>query len=118
MNTSVFELAELVGQRRAFGVVGGRCSAMDAALLRRIREEKKFLAVTGSWEEFCPRYLHISKTHANRIIRMLDQFGPSYFELAQITKVTPGEFQAIAPSIGENGLTWNGEDIELVPENA
>jgi hypothetical protein len=38
-----FELGQMVGSRRAFGTVAGRCSAADAACLRRIRDEKLYL---------------------------------------------------------------------------
>jgi len=118
MNNSLFELGELLGQRRAFGMIGGRCSAMEAALMRRIRNEKKYIAVSPSWEEFCSKHLRISKAQANRIIRRLDEFGPDYFDLAQLTRITPDEYKAIAPSVDEHALTWNGEQIELIPENA
>jgi hypothetical protein len=91
-----FDLGEILGRRRAFSRVAGRCSASDVACIRRIRNEKLFLQRTTSWEEFCPQYLGMSKQHANRIIRMLDELGSGYFELAQLAQISPDEFRRLA----------------------
>lgn len=45
-------------------------------------------------------------------------FGPSYFELAQLTRITPEQFRAIAPAIRDQRIHTNGEAIALIPENA
>src|SRR3989442_3804145 len=84
-----FELGQILGSRRAFSAIAGRCSAADAECLRRICEQKLFKHKSDSWDEFCPRYIGMSKASANRIIRLLDDFGPDYFELAQLTRITP-----------------------------
>jgi hypothetical protein len=116
--TGDFVLGKMLGQRRAFGIVAGRCSAAEAETIRRIRDEKLFLHRADNWDEFAPAYLGITSRHANRIIRMLGEFGPAYFELAQLTRVSPEQFRAIAPSVREQGLEFDGEIIALVPENA
>ncbi len=113
-----FELGEMLGQRRAFGAVAGRCSAADAECMRRIRESKRYLQRSPSWVEFCPRYLGMSRQHADRIIRTLEQLGPEYFELAQLTRITPDQFRAIAPSIHDRAVHLRGEAIALIPENS
>ncbi len=112
-----FELGQMLGSRRAFGTVAGRCSAADAACLRRMRDEKLYLSRANSWEEFCPQFLGLSKTQANRIIRYLDEFGAGYFELAQLTRITPDEFRALAPVVKDRSLHAGGEVIALLPEN-
>jgi hypothetical protein len=113
-----FELGEMLGGRRAFSLVAGRCSAADAACLRRMRDEKLYAYRSASWEEFCPKYLGMSKSHANRTIRLLEELGPGYFELAQLTRITPEEYRAIAPAVTEKVLHVNGEAIALISENA
>src|SRR5947208_12428396 len=35
-----FELGQILGSRRAFSAIAGRCSAADAECLRRIREQR------------------------------------------------------------------------------
>jgi len=113
-----FDLGQMLGRRQAFGAVAGRCSAADAECLRRMREQKLYLQRTASWAEFCPQYLGLSKAHANRIIHWLEEFGPAYFELAQMTRITPEEFRAIAPAIRDGSIHAHGEAIALIAENS
>jgi len=112
------DLGRLLGQREAFNVVAGRCSAADATILREMREKKLYEGYAENWEEFCSTHLHISKTNANRIIRNLEEFGPAYFEVAQLTRISPETYRAIAPSIRDQALHHDGNAIALIPENA
>ena len=116
--TGDFELGVLLGSRKAFAAVAGRCSAADAECLRRVRDQKLYLSRAATWEEFCPKYLGLSKTHANRIIRYLEEFGSDYFEVAQLTRITPEQYRAIAPAIREKNIHVNGQAIALIPENS
>jgi hypothetical protein len=113
-----YDLGRLMGRREAFNVVAARCSAADAATLRDIREKGLYEGHAENWDEFCVRHLHSSKPHVNRIIRYLEEFGPSYFEVAQLTRISPATYRAIAPAIRDQTLHHNGEAIALLPENA
>lgn len=113
-----FELGMMLGTRKAFAAVAGRCSAADAECMRRIREQKLYLTRAANWEEFCPQYLGLSKAQANRLIRYLEEFGPDYFEVAQLTRITPEQYRAIAPAIRDKSVYVNGEAIALIPENS
>ena len=112
------ELEQMIGERRAFSRIADSCSAADADTLRRIRNEKLFAVKGVSWEEFCPRYLDISKAEANRIIRRFEEFGQSYFDVARIVRISPESYRAIAPAVKDKTIEWNGERISLVPENS
>ena len=114
----MLELGMALGQTHAFGLVAGRCSAAQAQGLRRLREEKLFKRCTEKWEDFCPRYLKMSRSEADRTIKLWEEFGPAYFELSQLTRVSPETFRAIAPAIQDGALHYNGEAIELNSENA
>src|SRR5437016_2460935 len=94
-----FDLGEWLGRRQAFGMIAGRCSAAEAECLRRIREEKLYLARVPDWEEFCGRYLNMSRRNADRVIGYLEEFGPSYFQLSQVTRISPDVYRAIKPEI-------------------
>jgi hypothetical protein len=72
-----FALGVMLGSRKAFAAVAGRCSAADAECLRRVRDRKLYLSRAGTWEEFCPQFLGLSKTHANRIIRYSKNSAPT-----------------------------------------
>jgi hypothetical protein len=111
-------LGRLLGRREAFNIVAARCSAADAATLREIREKKLYLNHSKDWDAFCVDYLHTTKETANRVIRYLDEFGPAYFEVSQLTRISPATYRAIAPAIQDQALHHNGETIALIPENA
>ena len=113
-----FDLGEMLGRRQAFSTIAGRCSAADAECLRRMRDRKLYLKRAPTWEEFCPKYLGLGRSQANRIIRQLEELGPSYFELAQLTRITPEQFRAIAPAVRDQKIHANGEAIALIPENS
>jgi hypothetical protein len=115
---SALDLGRLLGQRRAFAAVAGRCSAAHAQLLRRIHDEKLYLPVAPSWEAFCGRYLAVSRRHADRLIGLLNRFGSIYFELSLLVGITPKEYLVIEPAVQDNALIVNGEAISLIPENA
>ena len=87
------DLGRLLGQRRAFAAVGGRCSAAHAQLLRRIRDEKLYRAVAPSWRRFCGTHLAISCRHADRLIALLNRFGPTYFEISQLVGLSPRQYE-------------------------
>jgi hypothetical protein len=113
-----FTLGMILGNRRAFAAVAGRCSAADAECLRRIRDQKLYLRRAATWEEFCPQHLGLSRAHANRIIRNLEEFGPDYFEVAQLTRIKPEQYRTIAPAIREKNIHVDGQAIALIPENS
>jgi len=112
------ELGRQLGRHETLNVVAARCSAADAILIRDLRDKKLYEGVSQDWEECCVKLLHMSRTNANRIIRNLEEFGPQYFEVSQITRISPATYRAIASSIQDGKLLTDGEAIALVPENA
>jgi len=113
-----FELGHSLGQNHAFAVIAGFCNAAQAAGLHRIREEKVYQRCGMNWDEFCPAYLKICRSEADKIIRLWQEFGAGYFELAQLTRVSAETYRAIAPSVQEGHLLHNGESIEMNPQNS
>jgi len=114
----VLELGIMLGQRRAFGMVAGRCSAAQAECLRKVRDEKTYLKFATNWAGFCERHLKISKRTADRAIALLKKHGTLYFETAALTGITPAEFERIAHAIQRDGIHLGSEVIALIPENA
>lgn len=110
------ELGKMLRDRKA--LAAGRCSIAHAEYLMRLRESKLYRNRCATWEEFCPRYLGLSKAFANRVIRALQDFGPAYFELAELIRITPDEFRAVAPLVKNGALRVGRETIALLPENA
>src|SRR4051794_11776761 len=93
------ETGMLLGQNQAFGLIAGRCSAAQAGAIRRLRNEKLYRSVTAKWGDFCATHLKMSKRNADLIIALFDEFGPTYFEVSQITRMSPETYRAIQPSI-------------------
>jgi hypothetical protein len=112
------DLGKWLGRRQAFALVAGRCSAADAECIRKMRAERNYRTLAPSWGEFCKQHLGISKAWANRMIQYLEEFGPAYFLLAQVAKVTPEEYRRISGSVRGQALLHAGEEIPIEAENA
>jgi len=117
-DVQLMELGFTLGQNHTFGLLAGRCSAAQAQGIRRLREEKQYKRCCEKWEDFCPRYLKMSRGEADRIIRHLEEFGPAYFELSQLIRISVETFRAIAPAVSDGVLLHNGEAIALTAENS
>jgi hypothetical protein len=114
----LLELGFALGQSHTFGLVAGRCSAAQAYGIRKLREEKLFKECCERWDDFCPTYLNMSRPEADRIVRHLAEFGPAYFEVSQLTRISAETFRAIAPAVSDGVLHHNGEAIPLTAENS
>ena len=117
-NAGLLQLGIALGQNQAFAMVAGRCSAAQADAIRRIRTDCLYKKCTEKWQDFCAEYLKMSRSEADKIVRLLEEFGPAYFEVSQLTRVSPEGFRAVAPAIHDGALHHNGEAIELNPENS
>jgi hypothetical protein len=113
-----FTLGRLLGQTEALTFVAGGCTAAQAAKMKEIRDTKAYLSHAKTWGEFCRKYFHTSKGNATKFIQLLEEFGPAYFKVAQLTRISADTFRALAPSIREEALHHNGQAIALLPENA
>jgi len=112
------EFGKMLGRRQTFSLVAGKCTAADAACLKKTRDQKLYLGYAKSWEECCTKHIGMSRANAERMIARLEEFGPAYFEVAQLTRVSPETFRQLAPSIHDGTLHHQGEAIALIPENA
>jgi hypothetical protein len=117
-NDKLVALGFALGQSHTFGLVAGRCSAAQANGIRLLREQKQYKQCCERWEDFCPKYLQMSRVEADRIIQRLDEFGPAYFELSQVTRISADTFRAIAPAVSDGVLHHKDEAIPLNAENS
>ena len=115
---AALELGTWMGRKQAFASLAGGCSAANAECLRQMRHERRYRTLGLSWEEFCKQRIGITRQHADRVIRWLEEFGPQYFRLAQATGITPEEYRRIAGSVNEKGLAHAGELIPITTEDA
>jgi hypothetical protein len=110
-------LGRWLGRREAFALVAGRCSAAEAESLRRIREQKLYRGVAGTWDKFCSAHVGASRRNVERTIRLLDEFGPEFFYISQIAHIGPEEYRAIARHVDSEGVHLDGAVLPLLPEN-
>ena len=115
---NMLDLGAILGQNHAFGLMSGRCAAAQAEALRRMRDGKQYLGLGLTWEAFCVGYLRMSRSQADRIIALLDEFGPQYFELSQLTRVSASTYRELESSVKNGVLEVYGEPVELIPQNA
>jgi len=114
---TVLGFGKVLGQSVAFGTVAGRCSAAQAAALREARNERIYKRLGLTWKEFCPRHLRMSGTQADEIIRLLEEFGPEYFEHTETVRISAGTYRLVAPLIRDKALRVEGEVLELNSAN-
>jgi hypothetical protein len=112
------DLGTILGRNQAFGLMAGRCSAAQAACLREIRDKKLYKRRCPNWDQFCREHLHMARNQVHHLINLLNEFGPDYFELSQLTRVSPETYRAIQPALQDHSLHVDGESIALIPANA
>jgi hypothetical protein len=113
-----YQLGAWVGRKQAFAEVAGRCSAADAECMRQARESKHYRTLGMSWGEFCKQRMGMSRASADRIIGLLQEFGPQYFVLAQATGINAVEYRRISGAVRGQALLHAGEEIPIQVENA
>jgi hypothetical protein len=89
------EVGKWVGRRQALSIMAGRCSAADAQSLRELRESKKYKSLGLTWEQCCKQHAGLARSSAELIIRNLEEFGPEYFVIAQVTGISANEYRRI-----------------------
>ena len=114
----ILDLGAWLGRKQAFTLIAGRCSAATVVCLRKIREGKRYRALGLTWEQFCRQRAGVSRAFADKVILQLEQLGPLYFELSSVTRISTAQFRQIADAVTEDGLSYAGEPIEIIPENA
>jgi hypothetical protein len=111
------DLGMWLGRRQAFALVAGRCSTADAECIRELRRNKRYRALQMTWDQFCVERLGISRVTADKIVRQLEEFGPEFFTLAQLTRVTPEEYRRLNVAVRGHALLHAGEEIPIEVEN-
>lgn len=113
-----FDLGTWLGRRQAFSMVAGKASAADVECLRTIRDQRLYKSKKDNWPDFCTEYVGASKTQVDRLIRYLEEFGPLFFELTHVTRITPETYRLIAGNVSTEGLSFDNAVIPITQENS
>ena len=116
-STRDFDLGTWLGRRQAFSMMSGKTSAADVECLRTIRDQRLYKARSERWGDFCAEHIGASKTQVDRLIRQLEEFGPQFFELTNVTRISPETYRLIAPHVSEQGVRLDGETIPIAQEH-
>jgi hypothetical protein len=111
------ESGKVLGQSIAFGIIAGRCSAAQAAAIRQLHHDKVHTRFGLKWREFCPKHLKMSGSQADVIIRLLEEFGPDYFEHTQSVRISADTYRLVSPLIHDKVLHYGEELLELNSAN-
>ena len=114
---AILDLGIWLGRKQAFSTVAGRCSAADAECLRQIRESKCYRSLDLTWDQFCKERVGVTRPVVDKLIRQLEEFGPAFFQLASILRITADDYRLIAGSVAEDGVLYEGEKIVINVEN-
>jgi len=117
-SAGLLDLGAVLGQIRAFAHIAGRSTAAQAGFLKQLRDEKSYKQLCSDWRQFCPTYLNISGSQADRIIGLLEEFGPGIFDLKQLMNISTETYRIVEPAVKDHAIHHNGEAIELDPTNA
>ena len=102
--TRDFDLGTWLGRRQAFSMVAGKASAADVECLRTMRDQRLYKSKNERWGDFCTEHIGASKTHVDRLIHYLEEFGPSFFELTHVTRISPETYRLIAGNVSGEGV--------------
>jgi len=114
----VLEAAAWAGRQQAFALIASKCSAAQAQCLRQIRESRAHDQLGLTWEQFCVDQAGISRSHADYLIRQLDEFGEKYFKLSELARVSPTMYRQISGRVHDDAIEIDGKSIPLTSENA
>jgi len=114
----LLELGVWLGRGQAFGLLANQSLAAQATCLRTIRESDAYHSVCPTWEEFCQQYVGLPRRRADEIIERLEEFGETYFQLAEIVRLSPNSYRQIAEKVVDGSIEIGGELVPIVAENA
>ena len=110
-------LGRWLGRRQAFGMIANRCTAADAECLKAMRDSGEYKRLGLSWDDFCEKKAGISRRHAGRLIKHLEEFGSNYFRLSELMEISHATYRLIAGAVSDDGIEYGGEKIPMTPVN-
>lgn len=98
------DLSRWTGLRSAPARSPGEARAGQVADLRLIRDRRLYAGLTRTWDEFCEKYLLISRRSVDRNIRQLREFGPVFFRVAEAMRLRSEQYRRIRGHICAEGV--------------
>ncbi|MGO9263003.1 MAG: hypothetical protein ACLQU1_43005 [Bryobacteraceae bacterium] len=112
------DMGAWVGRQQAFALIANKCSAAQALSLKQMKDTGCHDKLGLTWDDFCQRYIGLSRRHADRVISQYEEFGAAYFRLSTLARISAEDYREIAAALEDNCIEIDGEQVPIVPENA
>jgi hypothetical protein len=112
------ELGTWIGRGQAFGVIANGCAAAQAECLRQVRDYESYRKIGLTWDEYCEQYAGLSRSRADDLIRNLNEFGKTFFDLSNIVRISPEAYRKVQKKIRNDAIEIGAELVPIIPENA
>ena len=112
------ELGSWLGRGQAFGVIANGCTAAQAECLRQISESGSYKQTGLTWDDFCDQYVGLSRQRVDSLIKNLEEFGKTFFDLSNIVRISPEAYRRVASKMKDQSLQIGADLVPIVPENA
>src|SRR4051794_7965324 len=116
--TESIELGTWLGRGQAFGVIANGCTAAQAECLRQIRDSGTYKQTGLTWDEFCERYVALTRPRVDALINNLEEFGKAFFDLSNVVRISPEAYRKIQKKIKDQSIEIGAELVPIIPENA
>src|SRR5437660_1597645 len=94
--TGLFKLGTMVGAQRTLGTIARKSSAAAARYLKEMRDTQQYKELGLPWKEFCVKHAGIDHKTANLAIAHYEEFGETYFHMAQLMHIQPSGYRLLA----------------------
>jgi hypothetical protein len=116
---AAIEAAKWIGRQQALGMIGNKCSAAQAEILKRLKDTAAHKAFGLTREEFCDQQLGISRQTADRIIANYEEFGAAYFSMSNVMRLSPATYRLLGAAVTDsNELEFGDERIPITKANS
>lgn len=113
------EVFRQIGRHDALGIVNGLVSSAWAAILKQLRDSKAHQAFGIDRDRFCTTYLNMSRMQVDKTIATYEEFGPVYFNLNRVVKISREKFRMIAGHVTDEGeIDLGDEKVSITKQNA
>lgn len=107
-----------IGRQQAFGYMASKGAAAQAQILSKIKRQKSYKRLGMTWDDFCMHHAGMSRPTAEAMIKRLEEFGATYFQLSEVVRVSPDTFRQLEGSIEDGVIVYGGDRVEITRNNA
>ena len=116
--TEIVELGVSIGKEQTFGLIARGCTAAQAEYIRKMKKSEAHKILGLTWDQYCPKYLGISRVTADEIVSRLETLGQGFFRLREFMRISPRVYRRIQPAVQGESIEIDGETVPINAENS